>query len=328
MKRSIESALVRWQSLPQGERLPLLLRGARQVGKSHAVESFGARYFKRCIVINFEFQPTFKDCFDNLDPISIVSLLEAKTGQVIAPGESLLFLDEIQECPQAILALRYFKEKMPALHVIGAGSLLEFVLEAAEFQWPVGRVQCMHLYPLSFKEFLWATQKEKLATFIEEATLTHPLPTVLHEELLQQLRHYFVIGGMPAAVNAFLSTQKLQQTQSMQQTLLSGYRNDFGKYTKKSMYQHLQFIFDRLPHFIAQQTKYVDIAPDLLSRDVKLALHKLSLAGLIYPVYATSAGGLPLHSLINEKKFKLLFVDIGLVTINARLDGDILVDPD
>ena len=133
---------------------------------------------------------------------------------------------------------------------------------------------------------------------------------------------------MPAAVNVFLSTQKLQQTQNMQQTLLGGYRNDFGKYTKKSMYQHLQFIFDRLPHFIAQQTKYVDIAPDLLSRDVKLALHKLSLAGLIYPVYATSAGGLPLHSLINEKKFKLLFVDIGLVTINARLDGDILVDPD
>ena len=152
MKRDIETHLIRWKN--QKRHLPLLLRGARQVGKSYIIEKFGKEQFESFVLLNFEQNPEFKQCFTSLEPIKIVNAIQLITGRTILPGKTLLFLDEIQECPQAILALRYFKEQMSELHVIGAGSLLEFILNDANFQIPVGRIQFMYLRPLSFGEFL------------------------------------------------------------------------------------------------------------------------------------------------------------------------------
>lgn len=152
MKRNIEEDLHRWKN--QERRMPLLLRGARQVGKTYTVQKFGKEEFEHCAVLNFEQNPEYKSCFNSLEPGKIVSSIELVTDVPIQPEKTLLFLDEIQECPQAIMALRYFKEQMPSLHVIGAESLLEFVLNGAHFRMPVGRVQFMYLKPLSFGEYI------------------------------------------------------------------------------------------------------------------------------------------------------------------------------
>src|SRR6185312_14951701 len=152
MKRDIEQSLSTWKE--QEDHLPLLLRGARQVGKSYAVEQFGRVHFEQTVTLNFELQPELIACFDSLEPQKILTAITLLTGQIIEPGKTLLFLDEIQDCPNAIRALRYFKEKLPALHVIGAGSLLEFTLNDANFRMPVGRIQSLYLKPLSFKEYL------------------------------------------------------------------------------------------------------------------------------------------------------------------------------
>ena len=160
MRRDIEKILKEWQN--QKDRCPLLLRGARQVGKTWLIEQFGKRCFKNLVTVNFEYQPRLKQVFESLNPGEIVPRLELILQTEIIPGKSLLFLDEIQECPPAILALRYFKEKLPDLHVIGAGSLLEFVLKSPDFRMPVGRVSFLHLYPLSFGEFLTSAENKRL----------------------------------------------------------------------------------------------------------------------------------------------------------------------
>ena len=152
MKRTIEEDLLRWKN--QKKRMPLLLRGARQVGKTYVVEKLGKKEFEQFITINFELNPEYKKCFNSLEPLKIINALELVTGVTILPEKTLLFFDEIQECPQAIMSLRYFKEQMADLHVIGAGSLLEFALNDSDFRMPVGRVQFMYLRPLSFSEYL------------------------------------------------------------------------------------------------------------------------------------------------------------------------------
>src|SRR3990167_2582045 len=169
MDRDIEKDLLYWKQ--QANHMPILLRGARQVGKSYVVEQFGQDHFENTVIVNFELQPELIPCFETLQPTEILQKLTLSTHQKIIPGKTLLFLDEIQDCPNAIRALRYFKEKMPELHVIGAGSLLEFTLNQADFRMPVGRVQSLYLKPLSFKEFLSALGYQDLREFIGQADL-------------------------------------------------------------------------------------------------------------------------------------------------------------
>ena len=178
MEREIEQELATWKD--EEGRLPLLVRGARQVGKTYIIEQFGRVHFPRLAVINFEYQPEAKEAFDSLDPVQICARLEVYAKERIVPGETLLFLDEIQACPKAILAMRYFKEKMPELHLIGAGSLLEFVLHEEEFSFPVGRVQFLYLRPLSFREFLIAMGEERLASLLDSLPLGQSLGSGLH----------------------------------------------------------------------------------------------------------------------------------------------------
>jgi predicted AAA+ superfamily ATPase len=324
MYRKIEKYLLAWKDTV--DRLPLLVRGARQVGKSYAVEAFGRAHFANMVVINFEQQREFMACFETLYPQKIINLIYSISGQSITPGSTLLFLDEIQECPNAILALRYFYEQLPSLHVIAAGSLLEFALRSSDFRMPVGRIQSCYLKPISFNEFLLARQLTHFIDYLENITLQDSIEPVIHEQLLAQLREYLVLGGMPAVVNQYLATGQFEQGQIRQSVILDTYRRDFGKYAKHTDIKYLQTLFDKAPGMVSQHFRYVDVDPNMYARDIKRAIGDLKDAGLIYTVYATGASALPLMTTMNEKKFKVLFIDVGLVNSVTRLSAEILMN--
>jgi len=327
MFRSVEKDLIEWKDHPN--RKPLLIRGARQIGKSFVVEKIGATHFENRVTINFEFEPRFGSCFVSLDPVLIIRALEALLGQNITPGHTLLFLDEIQECPNAILALRYFKEKMPELHVIAAGSLLEFALNSSEFRKPVGRVQSLYMKPCSFKEFLIANGDQRLLEYLSGVKVSAGgVEQPFHDLLLEKCREYFVLGGMPEVLSYYFSQKKYLGCEMIQGTILEYYEKDFPKYDKKVNIRLLQKIFTRVPSFIGKRLKFSEVDPDVQARDQKPSLAALSNAGLIYPIYHTSAAGLPLNVMLNEKKFKILFLDLGLLSHASRIDMHILLTGD
>ena len=326
MYRDIEENLLRWKN--QQDHMPLLLRGARQVGKTFVVEKFGKEHFESIVMINFELQPEMIRCFDNLDPTEIINAIFLTTNQKITPKNTLLFLDEIQDCPNAIRSLRYFKEKCPQLYVIGAGSLLEFILNDANFRMPVGRIQSLYLKPLSFKEFLVGGNNQQLREFIEQVNIDTKIPTMVHEKLLKLLHDYMILGGMPSVLKKYFATQNMSECQEMQTILLNTYRQDFGKYAKKTDHRYLQRLYEKIPGLIGENFKYSKVDPDIRSRDIKDALYMLQNAGITYPVYCTAASGVPLASFVNEKKFKVLFLDIGLMTRAGKLNIEILRNED
>lgn len=323
MHRDIETELIHWKN--SQDRMPLLLRGARQVGKTFIVEKFGRDHFRTFVSINLEQKQDFHTCFDGLEPQKIVAELELLSGQKIIPGETLLFLDEIQECPKAIMAFRYFKEQMPLLHVIGAGSLLEFTLNNEDFRMPVGRVDFLYLQPLSFIEFLEAIDSNLLFEQLKKMTLEAPPSKAVHERLLKLVREYTILGGMPSVLKKYLLTGSFLEAQYTQSALLNSYQRDFGKYAKKAIHINLQLLFEKTPGLVAQWFKYKNVSPDTPPKEIKAALTQLYHAGILHPIYSTSASGIPFVTTQNEKKFKLLFLDVGLVKRACRLDSEVLL---
>ncbi len=335
MKRDIERDLIAWKD--QKSHLPILLRGARQVGKSYVIENFGRKHFDDILVVNFELLPQLGTCFENLHPNEIIQKLSILMRHNIEPTKTLLFLDEIQDCPNAIRALRYFKEQLPQLHVIGAGSLLEFTLNDAEFRMPVGRIQSLYLHPLSFKEFLTGIGDDALREMIEHVTLEKPIETIYHNMLLELVRGYMGLGGMPGVISTFIDSEKielgvmapyeLEKCRLMQVTLLSTYRNDFGKYAKHTQIKHVQNVFEKAPGMVGDHFKYSKVDPDVRTYQIKSALELLENAGLIYPVYSTAASGIiPLATLANEKKFKIIFLDVGLMVYASHVPSEWFLD--
>lgn len=326
MKRTLLQDLLVWKD--RKSRMPLLLRGPRQVGKTYLIEEFGRCYFEHFISINFEQKPECARCFEDLDPKKIVSALELMLSSRIVPGKTLLFLDEIQGCPQAIVSLRYFKEQLPGLHVIGAGSLLEFAFHDESFQMPVGRVEFLFLKPFSFLEYLEAAGDLLLVERITQITLQNTLPSVIHDQLMKRVKEYLHLGGMPAVLAEYIDSKSLLRCQELQFAILFNFRNDFGKYAKRVQHRNLQLLFDKAPGLIGQWFKYSKIDPDLQARDLRKSLEQLSDAGLINQVFATAASGIPLIAQANTKKFKLLFLDVGLVKRAMNLDLSLLFEDD
>lgn len=312
MERFIDKELIAWKENPR--RVPLLVRGGRQVGKSFSIERFGRSHFENLITINFEKERKFCSLFDDsLKPETVLKNLQTLVQAPIKAGKTLLFFDEIQACPRAVMALRYFKEEMPELHVIGAGSLLEFTLKGESFSFPVGRVEFRYMFPLSFKEFLLAVGDSMLVRELEQASLESPLSAVIHSYALTQVRTYFQVGGMPQAVLAFLQTHSPIEWKKAQQMILDTYQSDFGKYGSAAQQKYLQICFEKAPELVGNHFRYTKISPEFQSRDLKMALDLLEQAGLIRYVQAASASGLPLQAGVNDKKFKLIFLDIGLL---------------
>lgn len=324
IKRSIINELREWKN--RASRLPLILRGARQVGKSSVIEHFGKTTFKNLVTVNFEIDSKAMSCFEDFEPSKIINLLSIMMAVDIIPGETLLFLDEIQDCPRAIQALRYFKEKMPDLHIIGAGSLLEFTLNSPAFKMPVGRIEFLYLKPLSFSEYLDATGEDRLRSSIESATIEDTLPTALHNRGIELVREYMIVGGMPAVVANYIKYKNLRETQRLQSNLLATYRNDFGKYATKARIDILNILMDKIPTILATGLKYTKINQDIRSAVIKEGIQLLTHAGLLYNCYSTSASGIPLNATLNYKKNKLFFLDIGLISSQSQTTQAILSD--
>ena len=313
MQRNFIKTLNKWKN--KEYRTPLIVRGARQVGKTYIIQEFGKKEFKNFLTINFEASQEFHPCFDVMDPISVISQIELIAKQKVVPGETLLFLDEIQQCPKALQSLRYFKEKMPNLHVIAAGSLLEFALQNDNFSFPVGRVQFARLFPLSFEEYLDACGNNKLKEELYSYDLLSPPPLALHQHLIKKVEEYFIVGGMPAVVQTFINTKKYLEAKYIQKALWDAFEADFGKYAKKYQHRHLKKIFLEIPKLVGSHVKYSRIDPEIPNpaRDIKQAMELLQLAGLLHCIHATSGGSLPLFIGKKESIFKLLFLDIGLI---------------
>lgn len=301
-------------------RLPLLLRGARQVGKSYLVEQFGRADFQDIAVVDFERRPQMVNCFQSREPVEILKQIELILQKPVIPGSTLLFLDEIQHCPEALVSLRYFKELMPELHVIAAGSLMEFLLSDEKYSFPVGRVEFLYLRPLSFREFLEAAAPV-VAKRLESFDLDQQPTALEHEELLKWVRRYFFIGGMPSAVEAELRSQSLLECQRIHQRILQAYESDFGKYARHTQHKYLEMIFQRAPARVGEILKYSKLDQESRSRDLKKALDLLVRAGMILRSFATTASGVPLHAHMVDHRFKLFFLDIGLLQTAAHVDA-------
>ena len=308
-------------------RSPLIIRGARQVGKTYLVTELAKNKFESLAYVNFEHTPNLANCFTDFNIQHIISALALELEQNIIPGKTLLFLDEIQECPQAIMSLRYFKEEMSNLHVIAAGSLLEFTLNDDKFRMPVGRVEYMYVKPLSFNEFLLAHNKTLLTNYLKNYKLTDPFQSATHNQLLQICQEYMAIGGMPAVVAEYIESKNLNRCEDLLSYLMLTYRDDFGKYAKKIDYKYLQKLYDKIPSLVAQWFKYVKVGEDLQPRNIRIALDALVQAGIISRVHATSGAGIPLANTQNEKKFKLIFLDIGLVRAAQQISLNLIYNP-
>lgn len=312
MKRDIFAHLTTWRSHPY--RKPLILRGARQVGKSWVIDEFG-KQFSRYVAINFEKTPEAGEIFSgDLSAANILEKISLFSHQKIMSGETLLFLDEIQECPNAIRALRYFKEELPELHVIAAGSLIDFALK--QIGIPVGRVQFMYLFPLSFSEFLTVNDRDDLRQYI----FTEKIDPVIHRQILDYLKNYFWLGGMPAVVQAWLTQRDPQLCHEIQDEIIQAYQQDFHKYATEKQITYLNKVFTAIPQQLGKKFKYVHIDAQVHSLPFKEALSLLNKAGIAYYCYHTSAHHQPLGADVNEKKFKVFFFDLGLAQRLLGLD--------
>ena len=316
MERSINVYLNQW--VKSSPRKPLLLRGARQVGKTFAARELG-KQFKHFVEISFEIERECQSVFDkNLKPDRIIRDLSLIIGKSIIPGETLLFMDEIQEVPLAVTALRYFYEKMPELAVIAAGSLLDFALEKVGM--PVGRVDSLYMYPLSWLEFLRVQNKDMLASAIFDYSPNNPPSDVVHEELLKLLGEYCAIGGMPEVVQEWVNTQDYHRCFRIQQSLLEAYRQDFEKYSKKHQIKYVELLFDQVPRQMSKRFKFSDVPGEYRKRELQPCLDLLNKAGVVHIVNHASAQGLPLGAEVDLNKFKAIFLDVGLAQVSLGLD--------
>jgi predicted AAA+ superfamily ATPase len=318
MLRFIDNDLRRWQE--SSRRKPLILRGARQVGKTWSLKEFGKNRFESLALVDLERNQPLRKLFDgDLKVTRICSDLEVILQQKITPGKTLLFFDEIQACPRAITALRYFYEEMPELHVVAAGSLLEFAIEESSF--PVGRVQFLNLYPLCFAEYLEAIGNGAAAT----AVLGNPaeISPAVHELLREELKRYFFIGGMPAAVKAYLENQSLRDAFEVQQEIAESYRMDFAKYTPRVDRFCLDSVFTSLSQHIGQQIKYARLGEGYSNPTLKKAFDALCLAQVARRIPSVDPSGLPLGATASAKSFKALMLDIGLMRYLSGMPNDI-----
>ncbi len=309
-KRLIDKYLLQWKQ--RSTHKPILLRGARQVGKSSAVRNLG-KSFDNYVEINFEKNPEYKAVFkSNLVVERIVSELGALTGHQITPGDTLLFLDEIQECPEAIMALRFFREDLPELHVVGAGSLLEFALENLP-TFGVGRIHSVFMYPMSFDEFLEADGQHLLLEARNNASAEDPLSETIHNKLLACFRTYLLVGGMPEVVAEWVKGHDYMACYEIQDDLVVSYEADFPKYHKKVDPQLLRSVLRSVALQTGKKFGYSEVGGDYSTAEVKKALDLLILAGLCSPVTRTAGNGLPLGAEADEKYRKILMLDTGIM---------------
>ena len=326
LNRKIDHFLMEWKA--ETDRKPLLLRGARQVGKTSAVKNFSSN-FKYFLSVNFDERRDYVKVFETTNGIEdVCEQLSLITGTPIIAGETLVFFDEIQVSVQALQMLRYFYEKMPELHVIAAGSLLEFALEEIP-AFGAGRVRSVFMYPFSFEEFLVAIGESALIPKMLQADYQHPLQIVIHQKLSGLYKKFLLIGGMPEAVRAYVKGDSILNIQRVLNDLIIALEADFAKYKKRFPGGRLTEVFRAIAYQTGQKFTYSYDKGSLSNVQIKEAIRLLSMAGIVYPVIHTAANGIPLGAEINPKKIKYLLYDTGIFQRLLGLElGDMMIQDD
>lgn len=309
IKRQINEVLLDWKK--QDKRKPLLLRGARQIGKSSAVKEL-SKNFQHYIEVDFEAQLEVRTFFEgNLEPTKICENLSVYFNTPIIAGKTLLFFDEIQACIPAISTLRYFYEKLPQLHLIAAGSLLEFALQELP-SFGVGRIRSVFMYPFSFDEFLESLGEQQLVALKKEATASKPLLEPFHHKLLAYFKTFLMVGGMPEAVAVYSQTKNLLATLQVLDDIIVALKSDFSKYKKRVPTLRISEVFASVINQNGGKFKFANAASEANLVQIKQAVQLLMMAGLVIPVTHTSANGIPLGAEANPKKQKIILLDTGL----------------
>jgi predicted AAA+ superfamily ATPase len=313
MKRYALDTLKQWKN--ESNRKPLVIRGARQVGKTELVRIFARQEFESFIEINFDEHPSKASLFVDDDILNVIRYIEIDSNMKISPGKTLLFLDEIQAAPSVLSKLRYFYERIPQLHVIGAGSLLDFALSEPECSTPVGRIEFFYLGPMTFGEFLLARGQEQLENYLTSYSPATAIPEAIHTKLRSLLREYFLTGGLPGVVKAYTQSDlDLETVAREQHSILQTLYADFGKYKQKVNVPFLQGIFRNIPAQVGKTVKYSSLNLAARSYLVKESLDLLEKARLIHRIFHSDGNGIPLGAEVNPSSFKLIFLDTGLLS--------------
>lgn len=323
MRRKLEEKLVQWKDRSEG-RMPLLLYGARQVGKTYLLAELGEKHFANTVYINLETNPAVASYFaDDISPERLIRFLETTVNQEIIPGKTLIIFDEIQSCERALTSLKYFCESAPEYHVAAAGSLLGVVINREHYSFPVGKVESMTLFPLDFEEFLWAMGEERLAQEIRRCfSLLEPMAEVLHQKAIELYRYYLIVGGMPACVELFKRTGKLVLIPTSQNEILNNYIADMAKYAGAADTVKIRACFNSIPAQLAKENKkfqYKVVQKGGSASLFGVSIDWLTQAGIVLKCQKLEQAMNPIPVYVDLSSFKLYMSDVGLLVMKSGL---------
>jgi len=325
MKRFIMDKLINWKN--SKDRKPLILKGARQVGKTYILKEFGETNYDNVAYFNFDHDDGLANLFTSTkDPKRIIEQLSLVAGKKISPETTLIIFDEIQECPNALNSLKYFCEETPKYHVACAGSLLGIRLSKTSF--PVGKVDFLNLYPMTFSEFLIADNCDNLVECMRKTTEIAEIPEIFESQLIEKLKIYYIIGGMPEVVNSWVNDKDIEKVNKIQQNILDSYENDFSKHTEPSEANKISIIWNGVPSQLARENKkfvYQVVKQGARAREYEGALNWLNDANLISKIYLVSKCAFPLKAYHDLSAFKIYMNDVGLLRRMSNLDSSIIL---
>lgn len=326
MKRFIMKKLIDWKN--SKDRKPLILKGARQVGKTYILKEFGENNYDNVAYFNFDHDDGLENLFLNTkDPKRIIEQLSLVIGKKISPESTLIIFDEIQECPNALNSLKYFCEEAPSYHVVCAGSLLGIRLSKTSF--PVGKVDFLNLYPMTFSEFLIADGSSNLVTVMEETKEIKEIPEVFEKQLIEKLKVYYIVGGMPEVVYSWVNDKDIEKVNQIQKNILDSYEHDFSKHVDASDANKISLIWNGIPSQLARENKkfvYQVIKDGARAREYEGALNWLNDANLISKCYLVNKCAFPLKAYNDLSAYKIYMNDVGLLRRMSGLDSSIILE--
>lgn len=326
MKRFITDKLIKWKN--SKDRKPLILKGARQVGKTYILKEFGENNYENVAYFNFDRDDSLSLLFENTkDPKRIIEQLSLASSEKINPNTTLIIFDEIQECPNALNALKYFCEEASEYHIATAGSLLGVKLSKVSF--PVGKVDYLTMYPMTFSEFLLADNKENLVKVMKQTKDITEIPKLFEDELIEKLKSYYIVGGMPEAVYSWVNDKDIEKVNEIQKNILIAYEDDFSKHTDSKEANKMSLIWNGIPSQLARENKkfiYQVVKEGARAREYESALNWLNDANLINKCYLVNKCAFPLKAYQDLSSFKIYMNDVGLLRRISNLDSSIILE--
>jgi hypothetical protein len=328
MKRKILQQLINWKNNPK--RMPLIVNGARQVGKTYILKEFGNRHYSQVVYINLETNLSVNSYFDtDINPLRIIQYLETVNNTRIIPGETLIILDEIQSCTRALTSLKSFCEEAPEFHIVAAGSLFGVALNREKFSYPVGKVDELSMFPMDLEEFLWAMDRELLSyEIINHFTSNEAMPDILHFQALDLYKQYLIVGGMPAAVLEFIETKSLITATDIQNRILNEYIADMVKYASATTSVKIRACYNSIPTQLAKENKkfqYKMVQRGGTASIFGESIEWLNYAGVVLKCQKITHGFLPIAAYVDGSDFKLYMSDIGMLIIKSRMPNQIIL---